>query len=257
MQARRPARGPAFCVSHPARGVCRLPSSKHAPPADAPARALASALTSQLRQLPSYCTVAVLLRRRRGSRLGGIPSLSAAVSEAQSSAVSAESAATARLGVAIRLLGQLDHVRGVGWRLAARHWPQFYRGANRRFGGRPPDRESAPPRLIRSVRVLCLLRAARAIAVKSALVSIGRRNSRTPGTRGRWFVCLRGGRRRPRPVERHHEQARMVEHVNRSARDGQSTHRVARARRAVRPNFAPSPGRGLSLSSASMSRSSR
>src|SRR5207248_5987377 len=68
---------------------------------------------------------AVLLRRRRGSCLGGIPSLSAAVSEAQSSAVSAESAATARLGVAIRLLGQLHHIRGVGWGLAARHWPQF------------------------------------------------------------------------------------------------------------------------------------
>ena len=202
---------------------------------------------------------AVLLRRRRGSRLGGIPSLSAAVSEAQSSAVSAESAATARLGVAIRLLGQLDHVRGVGWGLAARHSAtvQADRGANRRFGGRPPDRGSPPPPVICPRDVLCLLRAARAIAVKSAVVSIGRRNSRTPGTRGRWLVCLRGGRHRPRPVERHHEQARMVEHVDRSARDGQSTHRVARARRAVRPNFAPSPGRGLSLSSASMSRSSR
>jgi hypothetical protein len=41
--------------------------------------------------------------------------------------------------------------------------------------------------------------------VKSALVSIGRRNSRTSGPHGRPFVCLRGGRDRPRPVERHHE----------------------------------------------------
>jgi hypothetical protein len=176
VQARRPARGPAFCVSHPARGVCRLPSSKHAPPADAPARALASALTSQLRQLPSYCTVAA----------GG--------------------ASTQASRVAPR-----------------RH--SFALGCG--FGS----------------PIVC--------------GSIGRRNSRPPGTRGRWLVCLRGGRHRPRSVERHHEQARMVEHVDRSARDGQSTHRVARARRAVRPNFAPSPGRGLSLSSASMSRSSR
>jgi hypothetical protein len=60
-------------------------------------------------------------------------------------------------------------------------------------------------------------------------VSIGERNSRTSGPDGRRFVCLRGGRHRPRLVERHHEQARTVEHVNRSARDGQSTHRAARA----------------------------
>jgi hypothetical protein len=68
--------------------------------------------------------------------------------------------------------------------------------------------------------LLCLLRAARAMAVKSALVSIGRRNSRPSGPHGRWFVSPRGGGHRPRPVERHQEQARMVEHVNRSARDG-------------------------------------
>jgi hypothetical protein len=68
---------------------------------------------------------ALLLLRRRGSRLGGIPSFSAAASGTQSSAVCVESAATARLGVAIRLLGQLDHAGGRGWGLAARHWPQF------------------------------------------------------------------------------------------------------------------------------------
>jgi hypothetical protein len=79
---------------------------------------MASAFTSQLRNYRAIARArrrrAVLLRGRRGSRLGGIPSLSAAVSEAQSSAVSAESAATARLGVAIRLLGQLDHSGGPG-----------------------------------------------------------------------------------------------------------------------------------------------
>jgi hypothetical protein len=69
--------------------------------------------------------VLLLLRSRRGSRLGGIPSFSAAVSDTQSSALSAASAATARLGGAIRLLGQLDHAGGLGRRLAARHWPQF------------------------------------------------------------------------------------------------------------------------------------
>jgi hypothetical protein len=35
------------------------------------------------------------------------------------------SAATARLGVAVRLLGQLDHAGGLGRELAARHWPQL------------------------------------------------------------------------------------------------------------------------------------
>jgi hypothetical protein len=67
----------------------------------------------------------VLRLRRRGSRFGGIPSFSAAVSETQSSAVSGELAASARLGVAILLLGQADHAGGLGWALAARHWPQF------------------------------------------------------------------------------------------------------------------------------------
>jgi hypothetical protein len=127
VQARRPARGSAFFVSHPSRGVCRC--RKHGPPADARCARMASAFHLAGTRLPSYCTGrrrrAVLLRRRRGSRLGGIPSFSAAVSEAQSSAVSVESAATARLGVAIRRLGQLDHAGGRGWGLAARHWPQF------------------------------------------------------------------------------------------------------------------------------------
>jgi hypothetical protein len=68
---------------------------------------------------------ALLLRRRRGSRLGGIPSFSAAASETQSSAVSVESAATARLRFAVGFRGQLDHAGGLGWGLAARHPPQF------------------------------------------------------------------------------------------------------------------------------------
>jgi hypothetical protein len=114
-------------VSHPFSGC--LPFSKHAPPADARCACMVSAFTSQLRNYRAIAQArrrrALLLRRRRGSLLGGIPSFSAAVSEAQSSAVSVESAATARLGVAIRLLGQLDHAGGRGWGLAARHWPQF------------------------------------------------------------------------------------------------------------------------------------
>jgi hypothetical protein len=90
---------------------------------------MASAFTSQVRNYRATARPrrrrAPLLRGRRGSRLGGIPSFSAAVSETQSCVVSAESSATARLGVAIRLLGQLDHTGGRGWRLAARQWPQF------------------------------------------------------------------------------------------------------------------------------------
>jgi hypothetical protein len=66
----------------------------------------------------------VLLRRRRGSRLGGIPSFSAAVSETTSSVVSTEPAAATGLREAIRLLGQFHHGGGLGWELAARHWPQ-------------------------------------------------------------------------------------------------------------------------------------
>jgi hypothetical protein len=130
---------------------------------------------------------------------------------------------------------------------------QADRGADRRFRGRPPDRGSPLPPVSCPRRVLCLLRAARAIAVMSALVSIGRRNSRPCGPDGRRFVCPRGGGHRPRPVERHDEQAGTIEHLNRTPRDRQSTHRPARARRAVRPNLAPRPGRGLSLISASMS----
>src|SRR5919109_4549931 len=89
-------------------------------------------VTPSASQLGSYRTTArwrvsraLLLRRRRGSRFGGIPSFSAAVSDAQSSAVSAEVAATATLGVVTRLLGQLDQAGGRGWELAARQWPQF------------------------------------------------------------------------------------------------------------------------------------
>src|SRR5919109_1794193 len=89
-------------------------------------------VTPSASQLGSYRTTArarvsraLLLRRRRGSRFGGIPSFSAAVSDAQSSAVSAEVAAPATLGVVTRLLGQLDHAGGRGWELPARHWPQL------------------------------------------------------------------------------------------------------------------------------------
>jgi hypothetical protein len=127
VQARRPARGPAFCVSHPSRGVCRSRSMRRLPTRGA--RAWRQRFASQLRDYRATGRAgrrrALLLRRRRGSRLGGIPSFSAAVSETKSSAVSVESAATARRGVAIRLLGQPDHVGGRGWGLAARHWPQF------------------------------------------------------------------------------------------------------------------------------------
>jgi hypothetical protein len=91
----------------------------------------------------------------------------------------------------------------------------------------------------------------------SGVESIGWCNSPASGPHRRTFVCLRGDRHRSRPVERHHEQARMVEHVNGSAGEGQSTHRAACARRAVRPNLPQRRERGLSLISASMSRSSR
>jgi hypothetical protein len=87
-----------------------------------------SAFTVQLRNYRATARArrrALLLRRRRGSRLGGIPSFSAAASETQSSALSAESAATARLRVAIGFLGQLDHAGGLGREVPARHWPQF------------------------------------------------------------------------------------------------------------------------------------
>jgi hypothetical protein len=89
---------------------------------------MASAFTVQLRNYRATARArrrARLLRRRRGSRLGGIPSFSTAASETQSSALSAESAATARLRVAIGFLGQLDHAGGLGREVPARHWPQF------------------------------------------------------------------------------------------------------------------------------------
>jgi hypothetical protein len=116
---------------------------------------------------------------------------------------------------------------------------QAGRGANRRFSGRPPDRGDASAPVSCPGHVLCLFGAARAIAVKSALVPIGRRNSPTSGPDGRRFVCLRGRRHRPRPVDRYQEQTRMAEHANRSTRDGQRAHRAACARRVVRPNLAP------------------
>jgi len=90
---------------------------------------MASAFTSQVRNYRATARArrrrAPLLRGRRGSRLGGIPWFSAAVSETQSCVVSAETAATPRLGVGIRFLDQLDHDGGLGREVAARHWPQF------------------------------------------------------------------------------------------------------------------------------------
>jgi len=65
-----------------------------------------------------------LLRARGRSRLGGIPSFSAAASETPSSVAWMESA-VARLRIAISFLGQLDHAGGLGWEAAARHCPQF------------------------------------------------------------------------------------------------------------------------------------
>ena len=90
------------------------------------------------------------------------------------------------------------------------------RGPSRRFGGRRPDR-NAPPPVECAEDMLRLSRAARAMAVKTALGSIGRRSSRTSGPLGRRLECLRGSRHRPRPVERNHEQARMFGHVNHSS----------------------------------------
>jgi hypothetical protein len=88
-------------------------------------------------------------------------------------------------------------------------------GATRRFCGRPRDRGSASPPVTCPDEVLRLVRAARAITVKPALVSIGRRNSRLSGRPAQRLECLRGGRHRARPVEPNHEQAWMVEQINR------------------------------------------
>ncbi len=65
-----------------------------------------------------------LLRARGGSRLGGIPSFSAAASETPSAVARVESAVIARFRIAISLLGQPDHAGGLGWEVAARHCPQ-------------------------------------------------------------------------------------------------------------------------------------
>src|SRR5207245_11251837 len=64
------------------------------------------------------------LRALGGSRLGGIPSFSAAASETPSAVARVESV-VARFGIAISFLGQLDHAGGLGCELAARHCPQF------------------------------------------------------------------------------------------------------------------------------------
>ena len=93
------------------------------------ARGMASAFTLQFRNYRATAgarrRALLLRRRRRGSRPGGIPSFSAAASETRSSALSAESVATARLRVAIGFLGQLDHAGRLGREVPARHWPQF------------------------------------------------------------------------------------------------------------------------------------
>jgi hypothetical protein len=224
---------------------------------------MTSAFTSQLRQLPSYCTGAAqagvaptqtlrLPPRRHPFALGccfGSPivcGVGGVSSDGQAWRDDPAPRPTrprrrSRLGASSTPLATV----------------QADRGANRRFGGRPPDRGSAPPPISCPGDVLCLLRAARAITAKPALVSTGRRNSPTSGPHGRRLMCLRGGRHRPRPVERHQEQARMVERVNRPTSQGQNTHRLTRARRIARPTLAPSRGRGLSLIAAPMSRSSR
>lgn len=93
--------------------------------------------------------------------------------------------------------------------------------------------------------------------MKSALLWIGRRNSRPSRLDDRRLVFSRGGGDRPRAVERNQEQSRMLRHEYRSAREGQRAHRVARAWRVVRPNLAMRLVRGMSLISASMPRSSR
>ena len=64
------------------------------------------------------------LRTLGGSRLGGIPSFSAAASETPSAVARVESAVV-RFRIAISFLGQLDHAGGLGCELAARHCPQF------------------------------------------------------------------------------------------------------------------------------------
>jgi hypothetical protein len=46
-------------------------------------------------------------------------------------------------------------------------------------------------------------------------LSIGRRHARSSGAKSRRLDYVRGGTHRPRPVERNHEEATVVEHVNR------------------------------------------
>lgn len=141
-----------------------------------------------------------------------------------------------------------------GTRLTAVH---AARGANRRFGDRPPDRGDAPPSVGCPGDVLRLVRAARAVTAKPALAAIGRRPSVVSGPHGRRLDRLRRGSHRSRAIEWIREQAAMFEHSNGSARDGRRSHRASRARRAVRPNLARRPVRPPSPICASMSRSSR
>jgi hypothetical protein len=132
---------------------------------------------------------------------------------------------------------------------------QADRGTACRFGGRPPDRGDASPPLGCPGDVFRLVRAARAISVKPAVMSIGRCSSRTSRPRDRRLARRRDRRHPAGPGERNHEQAGMVEYFNHPGPDRQRAHRLACPRKA-RPTLAPRPRRGMRSISASMSRSS-
>jgi hypothetical protein len=66
----------------------------------------------------------VLRLRRRGSRFGGIPSFSAAVSETESCAASGVATASATRRSPIGVLGHSDQAGELGRKLLARHWSQ-------------------------------------------------------------------------------------------------------------------------------------
>ena len=93
--------------------------------------------------------------------------------------------------------------------------------------------------------------------MKAALVSIGRRDPPASGPlQCERLECLRGSRHRPGPVEPNHEQAGMVERVNRSTCQGRTlTGRPVLGEGRVQ--LSPRGRGGMSLISASMSRTSR
>jgi hypothetical protein len=80
-------------------------------------------------------------------------------------------------------------------------------GPSRRFGGGPPDRGDAPSPLGCPGDLLRHSRAARAVTVKTALLSSGRCHSLRSGPERRRLQCRRGSRQCPWSVERNHEQA--------------------------------------------------